>query len=315
MAGTRASVKRNTSVPPREAAWLAAAQAEYVPRNRHGVVGFGVGRIRSRGEDQRRRGLVVFVRRKELAPARPIEPLSVGGTIVMPDIRAVGASVATAGTGFSPNGLFVGAPILSRQDNRKDVYGGVGALFGGGASPTHLITAGHLFAKGAGATLLAGPPGGPIVEIGTLVTNGLDLANGAVDAALIALGPKGTQLAQSSRAQSPTPLQAIDAPSAGDRVRCFSSRSGDWTQTTRIDHLTGAQFQLTSARRGTYWLTNLFRTVHLIVASGDSGTGLIEVDRPGHVVGLCSGGDAGGAIFQPIASAIHALGITQPIWR
>lgn len=222
---------------------------------------------------------------------------------------------AHAGFSYVANGLFAGASLIARQ-GKLETYGGVGVLLGPPAGPTHLMTAGHLFTRGIGAAgrVWAGRPGYAAYEVGELVANGLDLGGRTVDAALVKLSAPGRKLALESRTLAKTrPVTASDA-TPGERLQCFGARLRKWSALTRAGQPTSAVFKLWAPRREEYWLADALRTTHPVTAPGDSGGPYFAIDRPGHVVALCAGGDAVASTGQPLVAALSRLGIMEAIW-
>lgn len=199
------------------------------------------------------------------------------------------------------DGLQAGAPIRVRQD-----AGGVGCLLQiqGKTGASHLVTAGHLFSRGAeGEVIVAAPAGGSELDVGTLRLNLLDGVPGAagatLDAALIELTADGVALAAMTpqRAVGPVlnPVQF-----AGRRALAWLPTNGRPSTIVAVHSQPYSFPAMQSAARGVYAVSRVVRVSAAITTPGDSGTLLAQVGSIG-AIGLCIGAvGTAMSLFEPL---------------
>ena len=296
-----------------------AAADAFAPGNPHGVVGAAVGPKRVRGRPTSELALIVFVPRKVDRPPAPVGPVTFmhrgARREVMPDVVATGhraGSVARHQPAF--NGLYAGCSIQARST--KVVAGAVACLLGPSSGPTHLLTAGHLFAPGATNAKVEAAPGPqePAVVVGRLVRSLLDDpgAGAPLDAALVALTPAGRRLAlaggKSPRLPRLAPASFDTRHVATAWLRVFLPSTGDYVARLEGDFRLNF-YHADSPFGGTQTLHNVIETGFVRNVDGDSGT-ILMTDDDGAVsraVGIVVGHAGASSLHIPVDVALSQL--------
>lgn len=302
----------------RKADWphvLAAARRRFGKDNPYGIRAFGIDRRVKEGRRLGESALNVYVVHKQAEPEQrvPALVLRARGLTVRPDVVGVGAEPeGHDGARFSPPllGLYPGAAI--HVQGRVRQFGGVACLLGQGGRATHLLTAGHLFpTRQSGVEVLAGRRGEPPSVIGRLQVNLLDAPFGGVDhpldVALVALTPRGMQMAEQSKdGVRLNDFIASDALAGAD-VNAFLPTAHDCSRATEL--LEGPlDAQMRSGARGVYFVQQVVGTRAVITNPGDSGTILFNGPlNAASAVGICVGQFGAMSIFEPFERALTAL--------
>ena len=279
---------------------MRAASRHFPPRNRYGVVAYGIRKTRSGGLTARTYGLTVYVLRKKRAPthvARSFVVTHAGRRLrVVPDVIGTGAAPsASAGNGTPFTGLHVGAAI---QISETRELASVGCLLGSDDGPKYLLTAGHVFGGGAAdrESVWASPdPDEEASCIGHLVANLLDRRDqkrvgldGPIDAALVELTEGGVAIANATSARfSVGGVMKASSADQGD-AQIFSWASGDFSPDATVTSLPTA-VHFSSAPRGSYTVEGVLGTDPRITDPGDSGTALLSADEERLLIGVCVG--------------------------
>jgi hypothetical protein len=283
---------------------LEAARSCFPEGNAHAVCAFGIGPHIRRGRARPRTTLNVYVRTKLAKPKAAVPPLSirVRGRVwtLRANVIATGTPArASAGGSATFTGLHAGAAI-----SVQSAVGGRGAiacLLKRGDSPTHALTAGHLFAQGAKGTgvFAAKSPGATVVRVGTLVANFLDTDD--VDAAVIELNAAGVAMVGD---RGPALSDYLAENSVwGKQTRAFLATANDFSRETTTT--TGPLDALLSApTRGTFWVRGAIGTDGEVTNSGDSGTILCAGASNQFAVGTCSGALGAHSVFEPFERAL-----------
>jgi hypothetical protein len=292
---------------------LAAARSHFPPDNRYGVLGFGIDRRTTAGRRTSEPALNAYVVHKHERPKHPVPLVRVKelGLSVRPDVIGVGANPRSH-AGFTPpfTGLYPGAAI--RAQGRVVEFGGVACVLGDDSGPTHLLTAGHLFASGqTQVPVFSGRRAAPPLIVGTLRVNLLDQPFGfmrePLDIALIALNPAGVRLAAAS-SDGPKLTGSVPAEAAGGlEVAAFLPTAHDASRATTT--LAGpVEVQMESSARGTYTVSGALGTEAVVTNAGDSGTILYNGERGDALaVGVCVGQFGAMSVFEPLARALGVL--------
>jgi hypothetical protein len=233
-----------------------------------------------------------------------------------PDVIAVGrrlqAALATTGQ-FT--GVHAGGTIMVRIDAAV-VFGAIGTVLSAdGESPSHLLTAGHLFPVGAlGIPVICakGPNRRPRA-IGKVVLNLLDRKpeslGFALDLALVELNADGRALASDVDGRPPAPsILAGPATIDGRSVQPYRATINDYGTPDRCSlghsvlHVSARPFRLAP-----YEVTNVIVTEHVVTMDGDSGTVLLDTEDHDVALGACIGNDGRSSQFEPLFRAIAAL--------
>lgn len=292
---------------------MAAARAHFPPGNEYGVVGFGIDRKVTAGSRSSELTLNAYVVHKHERPKHPVPLVRVKklGLSMRPDVIGVGAHPRTH-AGFTPpfTGLYPGAAI--RAQGRVVEFGGVACLLGDDTGPTHLLTAGHLFATGqTQVPVFSGRRDGPALVVGSLTLNLLDqpfaFMTEPLDVALVTLNPAGVRLAAAS-SDGPKLTGSVPADAAGGlEVTAFLPTAHDASRGTTT--LSGpVEVQMDSSARGTYTVSGALGTEAVVTNSGDSGTILYNGERADALaVGVCVGQFGAMSVFEPLARALGVL--------
>jgi len=180
------------------------------------------------------------------------------------------------------------------------LHGALACLLATNGSPTHALTAGHLFPHGAAgqAIFAAEAPGVPPRRAATLVENYLDTSD--VDAALLKLDATGIAMVNT---EGPPLAEAIASNGLHRLVRAFLATSNDFSRQVLT---TGFPLDVTlsSPTRGTYRVSDAISTEGEITNPGDSGTILCGGASNEIAVGLCSGAIGAHSIFVPFDRAL-----------
>jgi len=290
-----------------------AARTHFPPGNKYGVLGFGIHRKTTAGRTSSEPALNAYVVHKHEQPKHPVPLIRVKklGLSVRPDVIGVGANPRSH-AGFTPpfTGLYPGAAI--RAQGRVVEFGGVACLLGDATGPTHLLTAGHLFASGQAQTpVFSGRRAAPPLVVGTLAVNLLDqpfaFMTEPLDVALVALNPAGVRLAAAS-SDGPKLTGSVAADAAGGlEVTAFLPTAHDASRATAT--LAGpVEVQMDSSARGTYTVSGALGTEAVVTNSGDSGTILYNGERGDALaVGICVGQFGAMSVFEPLARALGVL--------
>jgi hypothetical protein len=307
-----------------------AAFATFGPGNPQGVFGVAVGPKHVRGRRTAISTLVLFVRRKLDAPSAPVEPVSFKyrGALreVMPDVVATGRAVELA-AGGRPNysGLYAGSAL--RAESTKAVAGAVTCLLGPPSGPTHLLTAGHLFASGFSKAKVkaARGPSKPEEEVGRLARSLLDDPRGGppVDAALVELTSAGRSMARETGQTKRLPRLSPDvfdsAHVASVWLKVFLATTGDYTARLEGSFSPNA-FHATSPFGAPQTLRDVIVTGFAHNAKGDSGTVLMtERGSPEpSAVGLMVARTGTLSLYEPLDFVLSKLkpelGPNSAIW-
>jgi hypothetical protein len=308
---------------------MRAALRVFGPDNPYGVYAFGIG-PRVSGGQRKERSLVVYVERKLIAPEHPIPALVLRyrgrRSTIVPDVVATGGRARAAqahGTTYS--GLHAGAAIASPLGTGRMVIGGVACLLGDGQGPRYLLTAGHLFARGAGPVPVRAAASGtaPSQIVGHLAVNFLDAqpppGRHTLDVAAVKLEAAGAALARAST-RGPKPVDVMPSDRTdGVGARAFLPTAHDYSAEVSVVRGPYHAFLAADARPGNYEVWDVLRTDRAITAPGDSGTILATADAPTLVIGSCVGEDRQVSLFEPLGVAIARLrrmtNETLSIWR
>lgn len=300
---------------------MRAAARLFPPRNRYGVVAYGIRKPRSRGLAARTYGLTVYVLRKRRAPthAAPSFVVTHAGRRlrVVPDIIGTGAAPrASAGDGTPFTGLHAGAAIEISETRE---LASVACLLGSDDGPEYLLTAGHVFGGGAAdrESVFASPDASePSFCVGHLVANLLDRRDqkrvgldGPIDAALVELTGEGVALANATPARFS--VGGVMKASSADQsdAQIFSWASGDFSPDATVTSLPTA-VHFSSAARGFYTVDGVLGTDPCITEAGDSGTALLSADAERLLIGVCVGAYRVQSIFEPIQRVLLTLRTT-----
>lgn len=271
--------------PSHERAAVAAALAVYGPNNPQGVFGIAAGPKRVRGRRTSVPTLLLFVPHKLDQPPSPIAPVSFkyrgAHHVVMPDVVATGESARMSANGMPKySGLHAGAGILA--ESSKLVAGAVTCLLGPASGPTHLLTAGHLFAPGASNAKVkaARDSGSPTVVVGRLERSLLDDpgAGEPLDAALVKLTAEGQSMARQTGTGARLPRLA-NAPLDSANIesvwlKAFLPTMGDYV--ARLEGSFSASAYYANSPFGqTETLRDVITTGSAHNVEGDSGTVLM----------------------------------------
>ncbi|WP_147444832.1 hypothetical protein [Corallococcus sp. CA053C] len=305
---------------------MAAARELFPQGNRFGVVAFGVGRRRVRGEPSREWTLTVYVRRKHERPEYPVPPLTFrvrsGWYSIAPDIIATG-TLPRSGQSTLPEfeGLRIGATVNAVAPGGTLRAGGVSSLLtsAGSQEPQWLLTAGHLFERGAWTTrVFAAPPEGKPQVVGHPRLNLLEPSTGGLplDAALVELTPAGRALAKKT-----PPLRAAGVALdswTNTEVRMLRPTANAWASTRTEASLFDVHFP--ESAFGPVSLAGLIATTSAITLDGDSGGALLTAGDVPKVLGSCSGAlQPSHSFFQPLAPVLErleqSLGVRLHLWE
>jgi hypothetical protein len=290
---------------------LSFARALFPPANAAGVVGFVIVPLPDGT------GLLRLVRRPRAEGALP--QLQVGlrrgpATVVPEVVFDSPRPKHRAAAAFT--GLRAGAAI---QTGTPPAYtGGICLLLtADGAAPSHFLTAGHLFARGALRTpVLAAADGGPTLVVGWLACNLLDApAPGAgfpLDASLIELTPEGVTLALETTPQWPTPTDVPTSAAFGWNVQALRPTTNGLSAPSMTAG-TGYTAYLNADARGLYEVRDVLWTVSPITDYGDSGTLLVSADLQS-AAGCCTGVFGSASLFEPLGRVVRALDPSLAVW-
>jgi hypothetical protein len=297
---------------------MEAARKVFPPDNPYGVFAFGIGERRRKGRPVGGPTLQVLVERKHRSPDASVPAVRfrhLRKTFeVVPDIVATSRrpqpgqamghpefSGLHPGAAIQVHGRWWGAAGYLACDTRAD-----------GNSPTHLITAGHLFPPAADKEpVVAGMHGLEPQIIGTLAANLLDWNPSPplfpMDAAAVELNQAGQAMARACAAV----VQLGGLPTEnllGIDAQAFLTTSQDFSPVTRTDNRPFDFPAMQSSARGTYSVRTVLRTTSAITLDGDSGTVLTSYDDRRSAMGLCIG-TVGTAmsLFEPAFRACKYL--------
>jgi len=315
------------SAPPHTwDAVMKAARQLFPTGNRFGVLAYGIGRRRVKGEPGEETTLTVYVRRKQERPEHPVPDLVFRDrrrwNCLAPDVVAVGA-LPTASYSTIPEfeGLRIGATVNAVAPSGVLWAGGVTALLtsAGSHEPRWLLTAGHLFERGAWQTrVFAALPGDKPRVVGHPVVNLLEAPASSLpfDAALVELTDEGRQLARKT-AQLRTAGVALEGWT-GAPVRMLRPTTNAWASSRSEACLFDVHFP--GSAFGPISLRGLIATETPISIEGDSGAALLTPGESRQVLGSCCGAlPAAHSFFQPLAPAIQRLeqrlGVRLHLWE
>ncbi len=305
--------------PTQARAAVAAAAAAFPPGNPQGVVGVAAGRKRVRGRRTSVPALLAFVTRKLDDPGVPIEPVAFehrgARRELMPDVIATGGPVAmVAGGQPSFDGLYAGSAL--RVQSTKAVVGAVTCLLGPADGPTHLLTAGHLFAPGASNAEVKAARGRqqPEVVVGRLARNLLDDPGQGepLDAALVALTAEGRHMALTTGLVERLPrLDAKPFESAyvaSVWLKVFLPTTGDYVGGLGGD-FSPSTFYASSPFGGEQTLRDVIVTDFARNVEGDSGTVLMTErgDPAPRAVGVAIAYAGAVSLHTPLDRALRRL--------
>jgi len=303
---------------------MEAAGVTFPPDNKHNVLGYGIGPRTTQGRRVGHNTLVLYVERKLREPPAPIEPVRFqfeGRTIdVQPDIVSVGGHFTPSSNGGPPaySGLHAGAAILAYGS--RSFKGAVGCVVGTSTAPTHLITAGHLFAQGEPQTpILAAISSNDTPEvIGHLVVNLLDRPqNGTtIDAAAVELNDAGRAMYRESDIDGPD-LRAILPSTSGHGLQTigFLPSHGGWTSYVYLLTTPKTVYAQPRARPQQYKVSNAYLAAHAITVPGDSGGILCAAQNTNYAAGLVVGELGTRSVFEPLERAFKTLAAyLNPSW-
>lgn len=285
------------------AAWasvMARARETFGARNRFGVHAYGIGPRVRRGRATHQAVLNVYVVRKLTDPSHPVPELTfmLGKQRVslIPNVIATGRRArADFGAQLPYSGVHAGAVISTF--GRRAGRAAIGCLLTTDDAPTHLLTAGHLFAPGqhGRVVLAASGPSAPLRRIGRLSLNLLD--DSGTDAALIELTAAGKQLVCERGPQLRDYLTVRDV--WGRRARAFLASGGDYSRETTT--ATGpTDVFLSAPTRGIFRVTETIATEGELTNAGDSGTVLCAGASNQFALGLCAGAMGAHSFFVPL---------------
>jgi hypothetical protein len=291
-----------------------AAESLLEPSGGCGVVAVGIDVKRREGRSLGYSTLVAYVERKSPEPIHPVPAVEFEhdgeAYRVVPDVVAVGAPRLNSGGSPIWTGLHPGSCIEVRYGGGGVERGAVAALLGDG-QPTHLLTAGHLFAPhliNMPVYASSGAAMSPFV-VGRLVANLLDSPPGTtLDVAAVALDQAGIQLAQASQV-GPRLHDVVPTMIAGGRLaQAFLSTRHSYSAPPVRVRRTEYTAVLWAPRRGAYIrVRDPVRSDHAITTGGDSGTILMTTEERRRAIGICSGSFSGESIFEPLALALAQL--------
>jgi hypothetical protein len=275
--------------------------------NPYGVFAFGIGPDIRGGRPRTNVVLNVYVDRKLAEPPRPVPPIRPASRsqsyTVVPNVIATGKPPRAAAGAQAPfSGLHPGAAFIT--GGPAPARGAIACLLGDSGTATHALTAGHVFAPGAGdrRALAASDAGGVPREVGQLVANFLD--SDGVDVAVIQLNAQGRSMV----VPVGPPLSGHLAERSVWRrsVRAYRATTGDYSRQTR----TGDQpvdALLEAPLRGSFWVRDAIGTDGEVTSPGDSGTILLAGVSSELAVGTCSGGFDAQSVFEPFSRALDLV--------
>lgn len=308
---------------PLEQRILALARRRYPPGNADGVFAFELGPRLCRGRSMPERTLRVFVPWKDpsCTAMPPLVVRSGNARIrVRPDVIATGAQplAGDAPTSYF-TGLHVGAALQARTR-----FGATGLLLTAEQRPTHLVTAGHLFAeRDREAAVRAARQGTNARVIGRLVCNLLDERPGglthAIDAALVELNAFGTALAEATHhRKAPQPIAVLSLAEAGrTAVLAFRATANDYSESSDVHSVAECHFAAAARPRG-YAVQDVLCTERQLTRAGDSGTLFTTAGQQRAAVGLCIGVDGRRTLLEPLERALHYFDHARPglsLWK
>jgi hypothetical protein len=286
---------------------LSVARATFGVGNRFGVHAYGIGPRICRGHVHALTTLNVYVLRKLKDPKFQVPTLSISARgrtwQLKPNVIATGARPQAA-IGGAPafSGMHPGAPIVLRGRTRG--RGAIAAILGQNARPTHALTAGHLFQRGAlGEAVFAAESARSVVrQVGELAANFLD--SHGVDAALIQLNSTGQGWVND---QGPPLADFVSELSCFKKLaRSFLATANDYSREVH----TGPKpidVHLTAPTRGVFLVKDVVTTDGEITRHGDSGTVLCAGRKNALAMGICSGGTGHHSVFEPMERVINLV--------
>lgn len=299
-----------------------AAERAFAEDNPWGVFGAGIGPIRDGGRSTGVMTLRVYlphlsVLRDQTLPDVTFEHEG-QAYVVAPYPHPTGRALrpARADAVRVTWSLQAGASIAAGASAKHGARGAVGALLGTPkGDPTHLVTAGHLFAPTAKATpVWAWDLKGTPVRIGTLDIHLLARTprKNALDVAIVKLNDQGRSLAKASREKHPYLAAVEPSPaavtSAGVRVRMYAATRG--CVTAHVDALSGAAWvrvDKTETWPLGYTVRSPILTAWSISRDGDSGGPLVMGDKRVAMLGTCIGEDSDHSFFQRLDVVLDEL--------
>jgi hypothetical protein len=298
----------------RDAAFRAALEIFRVDAT-HGVFGIDVGPRERRGRKTRELAIRVYVETK--LPTRAIPPIEfefegVRRTVV-PDVIATGRRpLANHGVLGAFTGLHPGAKITIVAGPREIYHGAVGHL-GPRDAPSWMITAGHVFPRGATDCEIwcAPAPDSSPERIGVLRRNLLD--DRGLDAALVDLEDAAFEMLvpEASRPDLPWIERAYRRSELdGRRSQAFRPTAGQYTPIRDTMYRDSAWYRLESGARGGFDVWHPVRAEFLDTAEGDSGTILTTPLAPRKGFGTHSGRIGSYYLFEPLAPVLEQLGLS-----
>jgi hypothetical protein len=306
---------------------MAKAKERFPPGNPEGVFACGISEKVVGGIPRGYLTLVVHVRRKLRTPVYAIPEIRFHAAgidyAVKPDVVAVGAAPGlTQGGGVVFSGLHLGAPIVAGTGRAAEAGGVACFLTDNGADPTHFVTAGHLFAPGAGIPVFAGAPGTLIpIQCGVVQANLLEESTPStfeVDAALVRI-VGNNWFREESPADAPNPTQ-IENVVHGQvyNTQAYLPTAFYRSNATTARLLPNVVYPDSGVRSRALVLEDVVWTAQPITQPGDSGTILFERDPSTSAVGSCIGRVGMNALFEPLCRSIALFARSVPgirLWR
>jgi hypothetical protein len=286
---------------------LDAARLVFPPRNRFGVNAYAIGPCIREGRRMAALALNVYVVRKLHEPRLKVPTLSieVGRKTwhITPNVIATGKRPrAVAGGSPRFSGLHPGAAIAVR--GLTPGHGAIACLLGKRSGPTHALTAGHIFPRGAlgERVFAAASPSASPRSVGKVVANFLD--HQGVDAALIELNAVGIDLVSQ---QGPRLSDFASEISCFDKlVRSFLATTNDFSREV-VTERAPMDAHLLAPTRGVFLVKNVIPTDGEVTNAGDSGTVLCSGASNDLALGVCSGGLGHHSVFEPMERVLQLV--------
>lgn len=291
---------------------MQAARKAFPAGNRYGVRAFGIDRKAKAGRRTREAALNTYVVRKLADPRHLVPKIAVPSRrlSVNPDVVGIGVEGKVHDTGQPPPmlGLYAGATIRVEGPIRE--FGGVACLLGN-TTPTHLLTAGHLFPRNRSSVeVTGGLRARPPVVVGRLLENLLDAPFPSMpfpmDVALVELTSAGARLA-SLAAGGPELADFVPSDETSNiEVKAFLPTAHDFSRPTEtLDGPLDAEIR--SPIRGDYFVRDVIGTHAVITHKGDSGTILCDAASGKFAIGVCVGQVGSMSVFEPLERALSLL--------